>query len=112
MRWSPPRIDVDCTGKPICAAAATIQSVSTPPPSPPSAAMRIVIGRGCGPFMVIIPHVSRAQRGAPRTRVRISCSRLGGRAYEPADHRLTYAMEHAIPPGGVADDLGAIERRT
>src|SRR5262249_13686098 len=38
-------MEVDWTGKFWLAAAVTIQSVSTPPPSPPSAAMRIDIGR-------------------------------------------------------------------
>src|SRR5580704_3924829 len=37
-------MDVDCTGKFWLSAAATIQSVSTPPPSPPSAAIRTVRG--------------------------------------------------------------------
>src|SRR5262249_18708882 len=40
-----PGMEVDWTGKPWLAAAATIQSVSTPPPSPPNAATRIDIGR-------------------------------------------------------------------
>ena len=40
-----PGIEVLCTGKPACAAADTIHCVNTPPPSPPSAAINIVIGR-------------------------------------------------------------------
>jgi phenylalanyl-tRNA synthetase beta chain len=45
VRCATPGIEVLCTGKPACAAADTIHCVNTPPPSPPSAAINIVIGR-------------------------------------------------------------------
>ena len=93
MRWATPGIEVLCTGKPRAAAAAMIQSVSTPPPSPPSAAISRVMGR------VVVGCSCEIMRGP-----------LHGAA-EDADDAPAQRRHHAVPPGRIADQLGAVERR-
>src|SRR5690606_31484139 len=75
--------DVACTGRPCESAHSTTQSLSTPPPSPPSAAISNVKGLA---------------------------SVMSGRL-ERIDECLAHARLEAVPARRVADDLGAPERR-
>src|SRR3954469_18280303 len=73
----------------------TIQSASTPPPSPPMARMAILIGC-CGMG-------SRSER--------IGRAALGLAALQPADHPGAKAFAQQVPTARIADDLRLVERR-
>ena len=128
MRCATPGIDVDCTGKPATRRALTIQLVSTPPPSPPSAAMSRVSGRCCEswPSAAVRPAPSPrwgegwgegvAERCAvsplpvplpPGERGRCGASAAKQRDHARADSRCS-TRSHSPR---VAHDLGAVERR-
>ena len=123
-----------CTGKPSASAARTIQSVSTPPPSPPSAAIRSVtgavahVGSVSGAVRTVgslsaVTGVRVGMRGAalgrcvgdPLTAVRSPAGRGSSWhdrvALQQADELLARPMQHAVPGIRIAHDLGAIERR-
>src|SRR5256885_6237933 len=70
----------------------TIQSASTPPPSPPMAKIAILIG-------CVITRPSEGVLGAA----------LGLAALEPADHARAHALAEAVPARRVADDLRLVE---
>ena len=89
MRWATPGIEVLCTGRPRLAAAAMIQSVSTPPPSPPSAAIRRVTGRSGDDHAAAF----RAAAG------------------EETDDAPAQRRHACGPTVRIADHLGAVERR-
>src|SRR5438093_7021513 len=98
VRCATPGTEVACARYPPCCARSTIQSASTPPPSPPSASTAMVIGRTLGTVASIF-----------------SCS--GGSeaavdpALQPADHCAAQAVLQAVPAGRLGDDRGAVERR-
>src|SRR5882724_1522815 len=81
-------MEVACAASPACSAAATIQSVRTPPPWPPSAAIRIERGRAASVIM---------RRGT------------SGRL-EPADHPRPHRGEGALPGARIADHARLVER--
>src|SRR5688572_4430317 len=81
-------MEVAWAASPACSAAATIQSVRTPPPWPPSAAMRIESGRGAGDVMT---------------------EGTSGRL-EPADHPCPHCGEGALPGARIADHARLVER--
>src|SRR5262245_18672316 len=105
VRCATPGTEVAWARYPPCWARSTIQSASTPPPSPPSATTGTVVGRpvptsGCpraalaGPFLS--SSRSEADVHAP---------------LQPADHRAAYLALQPIPSRRVGDDRSAVERR-
>src|SRR6202162_5908136 len=81
-------MDVAWTGRPAWGAAATIQSVSTPPPWPPRAAIKMETGR----------------RGALMPAAQ-SCP------LKDADHPPAEGLEPPLAPAGVVHHARLVERR-
>src|SRR6516165_9680674 len=96
-----------CTRCPLAMAAACTQAVSTPPPSPPSAAIRILIGGTSTGVVVRGPGVGSA--GTSRLRRDGLCLRLA-RAAEQADQRRGNAPLQPVPRVGILDDVDLRER--
>src|SRR5512134_1438105 len=97
VRCATPGTDVVCAMWPLCSPRSTIQSASTPPPSPPIARIAILIG--CTPVIVL-----RSSERVARAQPRIA-------PLQPADHRAAQALAQPVPARGVADDLRLVERR-
>src|SRR5436305_13920461 len=88
VRCATPGTDVVCAKHPLASPRSTIQSASTPPPSPPIARIAILIG----------------SERIPLPRLRIA-------PLQPPDHRAAHTLAQAVPAGRVAHDLRAVERR-
>src|SRR5512134_3804304 len=88
VRCATPGTDVVCAIQPLCSPRSTIQSASTPPPSPPIARIAILIGSE-----------------------RIALPRARGASLQMADHDAPHVLAQAVPPRRVANDLRLVERR-
>src|SRR5437762_14295582 len=97
VRCATPGTEVACARYPPCSARSTIQSASTPPPSPPSATTAMVIGRTLGTCASI--------SGSGRGEAAVDAS------LQPADHRPAHLDLQAPPARRLGDDAGAVERR-
>src|SRR6478609_3438123 len=95
VRWATPGTEVVCAIWPLASARSTIQSASTPPPSPPMARIAILIG--CLAFM-------RFSEGVARAGTRVA-------PLQDADDGAAHALAQAVPAAGVADDLRLVEGR-
>src|SRR4051812_1394326 len=82
---------------PLNSPRSTIQSASTPPPSPPMA--RIAILRGWA--AIFLPRSERELLASARIAL-----------LQPADHRAAHPLAKAVPARRVGNDLRLVERRT
>src|SRR5450631_840605 len=87
---------------PCCSPRSTIQSASTPPPSPPMAMIAILMGE---------VDIGSGLRGAASGSegVALAPARVG--TLPPTDERNAQALTRAFPAPGMADEPGPVERR-
>src|SRR5438270_8837490 len=96
VRCATPGTEVVCAMWPLNSPRSTIQSASTPPPSPPMA--RIAILRGWA--AIVLPPSERELLASPRIAL-----------LQPADHRPADPLAKAVPARRVGNDLRLVERR-
>src|SRR3954470_21269765 len=95
VRCATPGTEVVCAMYPLDSPRSTIQSASTPPPSPPMARIAILIG--CIRFM-------RSSEG-------VAFAGARGAALQVADDGAADALAQAVPAARVGDDLRLVEGR-
>src|SRR5688572_18512297 len=97
VRCATPGTDVVCAMYPLASPRSTIQSASTPPPSPPMARIAILIG-----WTLRCMRISECEAFA----------RLGVAALQVTDDGAAHALPQSVPPVRIGDDLRLVERRT
>ena len=98
VRWATPGMEVPCTKCPLAIAAACSQDASTPPPSPPSAAISSLMGFA-------------SRHGVTPPAPATARTRAGRAAAEQAHQRRRQPPLQAIPRRRVLDDVDLRERR-
>src|SRR5579859_3140756 len=94
--------------KPHCSPISTIQSASTPPPSPPIAKMAIVIARAGELVRLPLDDISMLF-------ALLSCDSFEttlAPTLQPCDQPGSHSRFYAIPARWVGNNVGAIKRRT